>query len=61
MTEAEHAELKFLRYFYDDARLYMGPADGDIYQGMKEWYRDNIGPLPVGEQYAIYDEDEDEE
>jgi hypothetical protein len=61
MTPDEWEEVKFLRYFYEDAGTYMGPADGDIYRGMKEWYRDNIGPLPKGEEYALYDEDEDEE
>lgn len=52
-------ELKFLRYFYNNAGTYMGPSDGDIYLHMKEWYRDNIGPLPAGGQYAIEEDYED--
>jgi hypothetical protein len=51
-------ELKFLRYFYNQAGLYMGPSNDDIYQEMKEWYRDNVGPLPEGDEYALYEEDE---
>lgn len=61
MTPDEWEEVKFLRYFYEDARTYMGPADGDIYIDMKKWYRDNIGPLPKGEEYAIYDEEDYDE
>lgn len=39
-------ELKFLRYFYNEASFYMGPADCDIYDSLKEHFMTKYGKLP---------------
>jgi hypothetical protein len=41
-------ELMFLRYFYECASDFMGPADMDIYDSIKQSFHDNHGYLPVG-------------
>lgn len=51
------SELEFLRYFYNEASHYMGPADGDVYYHLKRYYVAKYGPLPKG--YEL-EEDEDE-
>lgn len=41
-------ELEFLRFFYERARYAMGPADDDIYQSIKDEFRDEYDYLPKG-------------
>lgn len=41
-------ELHWLRYFYSEARHAMGPADSDIYAGLKEDYINEGNNLPDG-------------
>ena len=48
-------ELQFLRYFYDKASCVMGPADGDIYDAIKQEFLDSNGYLPVG--YFLYEDE----
>lgn len=48
MTEEEKRELKFLRYFYDEASNGMGPASGDIYRMIKAEYQRRGHKLPKG-------------
>jgi hypothetical protein len=41
-------ELDFLRYFYKAAASAMGPADGEIYDSIKEDYVASGKQLPQG-------------
>ena len=42
-------ELSFLQYFYAHAGACMGPADGDIYDGLKRSFMRKTGrELPYG-------------
>jgi hypothetical protein len=42
-------ELEFLQFFYSRARDYMGPADADCYEGIKEdFVRFEKKALPEG-------------
>lgn len=53
----ESEELKFLRFFYQEAADAMGPADADIYYMIKQAYEDGGGILP--KEYKVdYDEEE---
>lgn len=48
MTTDDIQELEFLRFFYERARYAMGPADDDIYQAIKDEFRDENGYIPYG-------------
>ncbi len=50
-------ELKFLRYFYAQAKYSMGPADSDIYQMIKDEYTDAGHAIPLN--YILEDDDGD--
>lgn len=52
-------ELKFLRYFYEEASNYMGPADCEIYDEIARNYIGEGNKLPDG--YERFEEDEPEE
>lgn len=41
-------ELKFLRYFYNEASDYMGPSDGDIYHYITKHFYGDHKKLPSG-------------
>lgn len=45
MQELEE-ELKWLRYFYSQARHFMGPASGEIYQYIMDDYTSAGNTLP---------------
>ena len=59
MTSREELEneVAFLRYFYSAARDPFGPADYDIYCGIKEGFVRAGGTLP--EAYKLETGDED--
>lgn len=59
LTIEQYQELNFLRFFYDEARHAMGPADDDIYRMIKEDYAESGRVLP--KQYALEEEEEEEE
>jgi hypothetical protein len=52
-------ELDWLRYLYYRAKDAMGPADGEIYQMIKEDYVDAGHTLP--EEYALEEPEEEED
>lgn len=41
-------ELMFLRNFYETVKFYLGPADAEIYEMIKEEYVSNGNVLPEG-------------
>ena len=48
-------ELEFLKYFYFNSDF--GPADSDVREGIKEWFKEDTDKeLPIG-----YDDCEEEE
>lgn len=47
-------ELKFLRFFYQEAQNGMGPASDDIYWMIKDAWTDAGNALPEG--YGVEDE-----
>lgn len=49
-------EVNFLRYFYKNARAYMGPADSECYGELKEIFKECMGYLPKG--YELTEEEE---
>lgn len=55
MTKEEQEELEFLRYFYDNAKCGMGPADSDIYAYIKEEYIERTGKA-LPRRYRIEDD-----
>lgn len=54
-------EVRWLRYFYDAASGPFGPADGDIYQMIKDDFVTGGGVLPEAYQPEVVDEEEFEE
>ena len=54
LQDYEREELNFLRFFYSQAKPAMGPADSEIYQGIKDAYNDGWGTVP--EPYEVDDE-----
>lgn len=59
MTPDEWNEVKFLRYFYEVASYAMGPADGDIYDGIKADFLKKHGYLPKSYEMSGHDENEE--
>lgn len=55
MTTDEQNELEFLRYFYAHADEGMGPASDDIYDMIKQNWRDDGHVIPVG--YGRHNDD----
>lgn len=45
-------EVDFLRYFYGAAGDVFGPAEDDVYEGIKEEYKESGGVVP-----PTYEED----
>lgn len=41
-------EVKFLRFFYSNIVHCLGPASGDCYDLVKEWFEEEHGQLPKG-------------
>lgn len=46
-------ELKFLRFFYGAAGDVFGPAEDDVYESIKEEYKESGGTVP-----SLYEEEE---
>ena len=44
----EQQELDFLRHFYGVVGDYLGPADSDVYEAIKQEYVDEGNDLPEG-------------
>lgn len=53
-------ELKWLRYFFDNAASGMGPADGDIYDGIAQDFVREGGKLPQAYRYLVGEEEDDD-
>lgn len=47
IIENKDNELEWLRYFYKQARYYMGPADDDVYRSILNDYDDSGKSAPV--------------
>jgi hypothetical protein len=46
MTEQEKLELEYLRHFYSEVDVALGPASDDVYMGIKENYESEGNELP---------------
>ena len=48
-TKETASELEFLRYFYVEADSVFGPASDDVYEGIKQNFKEETGKeLPEG-------------
>lgn len=51
-------ELHFLRFFYSNIVHCLGPASGDCYDLVKEWFEEEHGQLPRGYNKTYGDAEE---
>lgn len=57
MDAPEFNELDFLRFFYDKAGDAFGPADSDIYHGIREEWERKTGQTNPPEYHGREDEE----